>query len=193
VTVKRDATAPDVQVTGVADGAVYVLGTEPDPGCATSDATSGVAADAILWTAGGPMVGFFTVTCVGARDVAGNTASATATYQVVYDFGGFEEPVGGAANDVNAGSTVPVKFALDGNHGLGVLAEGSPTYVRTSCSTGAVLGAPEQAVAASPFRYAGGRYVFVWKTPKSLAGACARLDVALEDGTTRSASFSFAR
>ncbi len=191
VTVKRDATAPVVEVTGVAEGAVYVLGTEPDPGCATSDGTRGVAADAILGKAGGPTVGFFTAACSGARDAAGNTASATATYQVVYDFGGFESPLADGVNDANAGSAVPVKFALAGDHGLGVLADGSPSYVRTSCSTGAALAGSTPAVATSPFRYAGDGYVFVWKTPKSLDGACARLDVALEDGTTRSARFDF--
>ncbi|MCO5176878.1 MAG: hypothetical protein M9890_07925 [Thermomicrobiales bacterium] len=48
VTIKRDATAPVVSVTGVADGASYVAGSVPAAGCTTVDATSGVATDATL-------------------------------------------------------------------------------------------------------------------------------------------------
>jgi len=44
VTVKIDTTPPVVTVTGVANGAVYVVGHVPSAGCTTTDAVSGVAA-----------------------------------------------------------------------------------------------------------------------------------------------------
>lgn len=46
VTIKRDATAPYVTLTGVEDGAVYGADAVPEAGCVTEDATSGVATDA---------------------------------------------------------------------------------------------------------------------------------------------------
>ena len=87
VTIARDATAPLVAVTGVADGATYVLGEAPEAGCATDDATSGVATDASLSLAGGgdDGTGTYTVTCDGATDTAGNPQvdPATVSYSVL--------------------------------------------------------------------------------------------------------------
>lgn len=77
----RDATAPVVTVTNVEDGATYVLGDVPSAGCATIDGTSGVDQYATVSLAGGP-TGEITVSCLGARDVAGNVGSAFATYFV---------------------------------------------------------------------------------------------------------------
>jgi hypothetical protein len=42
VTIQRDATPPEVNVTGVADGAPYILDSVPVAGCMTTDAISGV-------------------------------------------------------------------------------------------------------------------------------------------------------
>ena len=187
---RRDATAPDVAVTGVSDGAVYVLGTEPAPGCSTSDSLSGVASDAALTVTGGPTVGYFTASCDGGRDNAGNTASASATYQVVYDFGGFGPPIGATNND-KAGSAVPIKFDLGGNQGLNVLAPNSPSFQETDCTTGAPIGPPVATVANNAFSYSGNHYQYVWKTPKSLAGKCGTLQVTMIDGTTHTAAFTF--
>jgi hypothetical protein len=66
-----DATAPNVSVTGVTDGAVY--GSAPTPACSTSDAPSGVANDATLTLSAGPL-GSVTATCSGGTDLAGNQA-----------------------------------------------------------------------------------------------------------------------
>jgi hypothetical protein len=162
--VKRDATAPTVAVTGVSDGAVYVLGTEPVPGCTTTDATSGVAQPAALEVSGGPTVGFFTATCAGARDVAGNTRTASERYQVIYRWSGFFAPIVDGVTKRNAGSTVPVKFALGGDQGLGVL-DGAPTYRRVSCATHAPIGAPVAAAIKEPglvYDPASGRYTLAW-------------------------------
>jgi hypothetical protein len=85
VSVKIDATAPVVTVTGVTDGATYVAGRVPRIGCETTDALSGVARRATLRTAGGGArkIGLHTATCGGALDKAGNPGSTTVTYRVV--------------------------------------------------------------------------------------------------------------
>ena len=196
VTVKRDATAPVVAVTGVRDGAVYTLGSAPAPGCKTTDATSGVARAAALSVAGGPTVGFSTASCTGARDVAGNAGQAVATYQVVYEWRGFRSPLGDRVERRKAGSAVPVKFTLGGDQGLGVLAAGSPAFQPTSCATGAAIGSPRPvALQGGGLRYNAGSasYELVWKTDRSLAGTCGRLELRLVDGTTHSALFDFRR
>jgi hypothetical protein len=85
VSVKIDATAPVVTVTGVTDGAAYIAGRVPRVGCATTDASSGVARRATLRTSGGGprKIGLHTATCGGALDRAGNPASTTVTYHIV--------------------------------------------------------------------------------------------------------------
>jgi hypothetical protein len=187
-TFRRDSTAPDVTVTGVIDGAVYVLGSEPTPGCSTSDSLSGVASDATLTVSGGPVVGSFTADCDDGTDNAGNAASASATYQVVYDFGGFGPPVA-ALNTAKAGSAVPVKFALAGFQGLDILAAGSPSFQQTDCTTGAPIGAPSATTTNEPLSYDDGQYKYVWKTNKNLAGKCGTLSVTLVDGTSHTSAF----
>jgi len=75
VTIRRDATAPAIAVTGVTQGATYTLGSVPAGGCATTDALSGVATNATVSTSGGP-TGSVTTTCGGAVDNAGNAAAS---------------------------------------------------------------------------------------------------------------------
>ena len=85
VTIKRDAAPPTVSVTGVTGGALYILGSVPDAGCATVDALSDVATPAGLTLSGGNPdgSGTLTATCDGALDKAGNPGSpAGATYTV---------------------------------------------------------------------------------------------------------------
>ena len=123
-----DRTAPSVIVTGVQHGAIYTRGSVPSAGCQTSDPLSGVSVQATVAVSGGTSagVGQYTVVCSGALDVAGNAGSATATYHVHYDFSGFFEPVENlpAINRSTAGSTIPLKFGLNGSFGLGILAAG---------------------------------------------------------------------
>jgi hypothetical protein len=111
-----------------------------------------------------------------------------------FKFAGFGRPLGGS-NTPNAGSAVPVKFTLDGYQGPAVLMPGWPKYQRVNCSTGNAIGGLVTAQAAEPLYFDAetGEYVFVWKTPKNLAGSCARLDVRLADGATYPVSFTFPR
>jgi len=193
-----DTTPPSVTVTGVADGAIYTIGAVPQAGCSTTDALSGVAASAAASTAGGNSngAGTFTVTCAGALDRAGNAASATASYSVHYVFTGFFQPVSNppVVNGLRAGQTVPIKFSLSGNYGLGILQGGAATSVSIACASGAVIDPIEQTVTnpgASQFSYDAAtlQYQFNWKTEKSWAGTCRRLLVRLDDGTLHTADF----
>jgi len=81
-----DKTPPTVTVTGVADGAVYILGDVPVAGCETFDGLSGVLGEATLTLTGGSIdgTGTFTATCSGAVDYAANTTpDVAASYKVI--------------------------------------------------------------------------------------------------------------
>jgi len=145
-------------------------------------------------------VGSKTATVPGgtAVDVAGNaSADATCEYSVVYDWGGFLSPIdtGDVVNSVKAGSSVPVKFSLAGDHGSDILATGSPTIEFGACSPSARVGAIDEteAAGAGGLRYDADHdvYTYVWKTAKAWAGKCGTLTVQLVDGTRHSALFSF--
>ena len=120
-----------------------------------------------------------------------------------YDFTGFFAPVANpgtgttpVVNTVKAGAAVPVKFALGGDLGLGVLAEGSPASVAYACGEEAEA-AVEQTVAASAsgltYDATAGQYIYTWKTDKAWAGTCRKLTVTLKDGTAHDALFKLTR
>jgi hypothetical protein len=121
---------------------------------------------------------------------------ATVSIQVIWPFTGFFSPVDNLPtfNTVNAGSTIPVKFSLGGNRTLAIFAAGYPGAVKITCQTGAPVDAIEEtSTANSGLTYdpASNQYKYNWKTPKSYANLCYRLDLKLIDGTTRSANFKF--
>ena len=194
---KLDKTAPVVSVTGVSDGAVYVLGNVPTAGCSTTDALSGVVTQATISVTGGTSnnVGTFTATCGGASDVAGNTASTTITYYVHYDFAGFFNPVDNlpVINALKAGQAIPIKFSLAGDFGLDILAAGYPTSASITCLAGILVDDIEETVNAgsSTLTYVDGQYIYAWKTTKSWSGYCRAFQLKLDDGTTHQASFKF--
>jgi microsomal dipeptidase-like Zn-dependent dipeptidase len=192
-----DKTPPKVEITGVADGAVYILGSVPVAGCSTSDALSGVSVAAVVAVTGGSSngVGTFSVRCEGALDVAGNPGSANASYVVHYTFNGFAAPVDNppVINAIKAGQTVPLKFGLGGDHGLDVLQGGAPTSVKINCTAGTVDDVEEIVTTpgASLLTYdpLTSLYQFNWKTAKSWAGTCRRLLLKLDDDTVHGADF----
>lgn len=197
VNVKRDATPPVVSVTGVTNGTTYTLGSVPAASCSTTDSQSGVATAASLSTSGGP-VGSVKVTCSGGTDNAGNTASASLTYNVQYAWTGFFQPIdNGALNRVKGGSAVPVKFSLGGNQGLNIFAAGFPKSGVIVCNANAPVDTIEETVTAgsSTLAYdaASGQYIYVWKTDKTWTNGCRQLVLQLSDGTTRTAIFQFAK
>lgn len=115
-----DNAPPVVTVTGVAEGATYLLGQVPAAACSTIDPLSGVAAEATLSVTGGDAnnVGQFTATCSGAVDKVGNLADPVSVHYIVaYSFAGFAPPLG--SGETAKGGTIPVKFQLhDGNGNL---------------------------------------------------------------------------
>jgi len=191
--IKLDKTAPTL--APVVSPNPIVLGGSATVSSGAADALSGLASQSC-----GPLdsstVGAKTVTCT-ATDAAGNTASASASYNVIFNFSGFFQPVDNlpTVNQVNAGRAIPVKFSLGGNQGLNILAAGSPASQQITCASGAPLDDIEETSTAgsSSLQYdaATGVYTYVWKTEKGWANTCRQLIVTLIDGTQRTAQFRF--
>jgi len=191
-----DKRPPDVVIEAPAAGATMKLGDIVAARYNCNDGGSGVRA------CDGPVpngasvdtgsVGHKTF-AVEATDAVGNTASATSGYDVLYDFAGFFAPVDNPPmrNVATAGRSIPVKFSLHGNQGLGVLAT-QPTSQAIRCDTSAPVDpVEEQATSPAGLTYdpASDRYVYVWKTSSAWAKSCRRLSIPLADGTTRVATF----
>jgi hypothetical protein len=201
VTVQLDKTPPLVAVTGVSNGAQYPLGSVPVAGCTTDDLLSGVNTPALLTLSSGNAdgTGSYTATCSGALDRAGNTASATVSYQVLYLWTNFFQPVDNlpTVNSVNAGVAIPVRFGLGGDYGLSIFASGYPASQNVSCGSGGSGSSDpiEETTTAgnSSLHYdaATQTYSYIWKTDKAWAGTCRLLLVRFIDGAEYSALFQF--
>lgn len=203
-TVVLDNTPP---AFGACVGGPYLLGSGGGTQSVSRSASdSGVGLDTGVSTLTGTIstatVGPKSVTYT-ATDLLGNTASSSCTYDVRYDFSGFFQPVDNlpTTNMAKAGQGIPIKFALGGDQGLGILMAGYPKSFVVNCSTYADLDSIESTVTAggSSLSYDPlvnapiGQYVYVWKTEKSWAGTCRQLEVKLMDGTSHFARFSFTR
>jgi hypothetical protein len=202
--VPLDLAPPAISILSPLDGAVYLLDEEvsADYSCSDGDGTgvascSGPVAPGarVDTSAVGPRE--FTVT---AADNAGNTASATARYRVVYDFEAFLWPVRNRpkVNTWLAGMPVPIRFELGGNQGLDVIEDGWPQVAVVGC------GFTEEPETGEParhprwfrelvYRRRKQRYVFLWKTDRRWAGTCRQFMLKLKDGTVRRADFRFVR
>ncbi len=103
---------------------------------------------------------------------------------------GFFDPVKNppVMNQMNAGRAVPLKFSLNGNQGLAVLAAGYPHSRQIQCNTLNPIDSVEQTSTAgsSSLTYdpATGIYTYVWKTEKSWQGTCRQVSVQFIDGQT---------
>ncbi|MFG2910415.1 PxKF domain-containing protein [Kitasatospora sp. NPDC048286] len=114
-----------------------------------------------------------------------------------FPFNGFLPPVANppAVNRAHAGQTVPIRFGLGGDRGLGVIAPGYPTAQHVDCTTGAPLDPPTPT--SSPghvgLRYddSTGVYTYLWKTDRAYALTCQVLTLGLVDGSTHTALFRF--
>ncbi len=189
--VPRDTVPPAVAVTGVSEGAMYLLGTTPAAGCSTTDDASGVRTPATLVVTGGDAdgVGAITATCTGAVDNVGNVAADVSVhYRVVaYLFGGFEPPLG-RGGAFKGGSTVPVKFQIVDWNG---------TLVTTTSAIAALQYAPDPSCAGTPaggwqsaaatggtaLTFEGGSFHFNWKTT-GLSAGCYAIAVRTVDTLT---------
>lgn len=141
-------------------------------------------------------------TCTIAADQAGNAAflpapEVTQSFSVLYAFAGFYAPVDNpdTVNVVQAGSAIPVTFALGGDHGLAIFSPNSPASAQVSCNASSVVSALTATVTAgnSGLQYdAGtGTYTYVWKTEKGWGSTCRALVVTLVDGSIHQALFQF--
>jgi predicted extracellular nuclease len=114
-----------------------------------------------------------------------------------YNFSGFFQPVDNTPvlNVAKAGSSIPVKFSLNGFQGLDIFLVGYPLSYQISCDTNAAQDSVEQTVNAggSSLSYDSNadQYNYVWKTEKSWAGTCRQLVVILKDGSIHLANFQF--
>jgi YVTN family beta-propeller protein len=194
-----DSIDPNINITSPTNGGTYLLNAAEASSYNCSDGTSGVA------TCNGPVAdgANFSTSAVGmhnftvsATDVAGNSAQATNSYSVLYNFTGFFQPVDNlpTLNIATAGKAIPVKFSLSGDQGLDIFASGYPSSTVIAC--GATAGdAIEQTVTAgsSSLSYDANtdQYTYVWKTEKAWAGTCRTLVVKLNDGTIQRANFKF--
>jgi hypothetical protein len=131
-------------------------------------------------------VGTKTLT-VRAEDGAGNVETVVLTYEVIWDrYDGFFRPVTDWSTPT-AGSTVPVKFSLGGDFGLGVIAAGFPR----SKACGAADATAVATASATPFAFADGQYTYEWRTERAFKGQCRELLVKLADNTVKRATFRF--
>ena len=193
VTVKRDAALPILNPVVSPDP--VLLGGSATVSSNASDALSSLASQSCD-TVDTSAVGNKIVACT-ATDNAGNTTTANATYQVIYNFTGFFSPVDNlpVMNIVKAGNSIPVKFSLAGNQGPGILAAGYPKVQQNACDSDAPGDAIEETsiLGSSGLQYdpATDTYTYVWKTQKSWSGTCRQLTVRLADGTEHIANFQF--
>jgi len=115
-----------------------------------------------------------------------------------FDFDGFFAPVDNppTINVARPGAVVPVKFSLNGDQGLDVLAVGSPFSEPFTCSAGAPSDPLEQTLTPGidglTYDATTDTYTYAWKTSKSWTG-CRRFVLTLTDGTVHTAYFRFAR
>ena len=100
-------------------------------------------------------------------------------------------------NEASSGGVNTLYFKLGGDHGLGILAAGSPASRQIDCATKAPLGALEptqtpswDALSYQPYLE---RYAYPWKTPRAYRGTCRELVLTLSDGSSHSAYFNFVR
>jgi uncharacterized repeat protein (TIGR01451 family) len=105
-----------------------------------------------------------------------------------FAFNGFFSPVQNPpmVNQVNAGSSIPLKFSLGGNFGMNIFAPGFPTQGTIDCTTlqptGGMSTIPSGDVSLN-FNIGAGQYNLQISTPMSWAGTCREIGVAFNDGT----------
>jgi hypothetical protein len=191
-----DQSPPRINITTPANGATYTVGqvVRADYACADQPGGTGVASctgtlpsGALLDTTSAGSRTF----SVSATDGAQNAAVASSAYRVIYDFTGFLQPVAPlpASNSQKAGEAIPLKFSLHGYQGSNPFGPGSPTW--SACDSSTAASTPAAAVLS--YNQAIDRYAALVTTDKSWAGTCRDLTVALRDGTTHQARFTFSK
>jgi putative peptide zinc metalloprotease protein len=197
--IKIDKKAPIVKIIEPSASAEYQVETSIDADYYCTDGGSGVdeckgsvsRGNTIDTSSIGPKT--FEVE---AKDKAGNTASVTHAYNVIYDFTSgdpiqlVEDPPS-KRYITTAGHPILVTFGLGGDRGSNVLAAGYPRWREIECA----VRAPSTTTMANNLQVtpdsSSGRYAYVWDTSDAWAGTCKRLVLKLNDGTQHSADFRF--
>ncbi len=193
VTIKRDATAPAL-APNVSPNPVLLHGTATATPNA-SDALSGIASQS-CGAVSTSSVGMQSVLCT-ATDNAGNSANASANYQVIYQFVGFFQPVDNlpTLNVAPAGSAISVKFSLSGNQGFAIFAAGYPSSSPIQCDTSDPSAVIEETVNAGgnslSYNATADQYSYIWKTDRAWKGTCRMLVVKFNDDSQCLAKFRF--
>ncbi len=113
-----------------------------------------------------------------ANDAAGNTANSSFTVTVLYNFTSFFQPVDTlpTINIINAGQAIPMKFSLNGNQGLNILAAGYPISTPVACDASEPGSTVDETVNAGGSSLSDNattdQYSYVWKTNKAWQGTC---------------------
>jgi hypothetical protein len=193
-TINLDKTPPALTMPMLA--ASYTFNSSLTLTFGASDSLSGLASAQAMFN-GAPITSGTTFTLnrpgtntftLSATDVAGNTATQTATFSVLYNFGGFLPPL---PNDGSClfklGSNVPVKFPLTDAKGALVSAAVARLTLQMF-SAGTVVGTPIDATPPGTadvgdlFRFDGSQYVYDLST-KPLSTGTWQVQVHLDDGT----------
>jgi hypothetical protein len=207
---KYDQGKPSVALIGFDAGATFTLGaTLPSPVCDVQDTVSGAAdpSPSALKTAdkrNASGFGSVTYTCTGA-DNAGNSASVSKTFSVVYGgASGILQPINPNNTSVfSRGRAVPVKFRLAGDGAGSGFPNGFNTgswtlqRVQVNCTGFNPIDSTRESVPSNTpstvFRYdsKADQYIYNADFSNKPAGTCWKVTVTLDDGTTQLSSAIF--
>jgi hypothetical protein len=194
-----DAVPPTITLSRPVEGASYTLGSVVTASYSCADTGGSDVASCVGSRASGAnlptgSIGTRTFT-VTATDNAGNSATTTVSYRIVWPLTAFLAPVDNppVVNTVRAGRIVPVRFSLGGNRGGSVFAQGYPRVTTVACPGGAPSDEIETTLGGKPptLSYANGTYTYALRTQSSWASrtTCRVLTVRWADGQQRSAVF----
>ena len=112
-----------------------------------------------------------------------------------YDFVGFLRPVDAipALNRVKAGQAIPMKFLLNDDYGLDIIAPGYPMSQEINCDDQSAIGDAEFAPSDEDvgLTFEDGQYKWIWKTSNAYGGSCRQFVIQLTDGGIHYANFRF--
>jgi Tol biopolymer transport system component len=199
-----DTTPPTISIASPAEGATYLRGaTEaiwfrcrddrdgPNAIARCYGSVDGApAGSGSLLPTGSPGSHTLTVTAV---DAAGNTATASRTYTVIFDFRGFDAPLKPypELTSFKAGDRVPLRFSLAGYAAGDVVAAAFSTT--QACTAPGEADGGEAVAGALAYNGTHDRYTFTWQTDKRWAGTCRQVALQLTDGTTHRANMRFTK
>jgi mannan endo-1,4-beta-mannosidase len=201
---KIDKKPPSVSVAVPAPNANYVF-KQPiaasygctDGGSGVASCTGTVASGANVPT--GLPVGARTFS-VTARDGVGRSSTTPVQYNVRFTFQGFFYPRNQPMlNVVQAGRTVPVRFALVDYFGasvypavgVNIFVANSPSVGQLACPSATTFNVTQTASAGLRYDSSSGRYEYGFVTSAGWAGTCRTLTLKFRDGTSQKLSFRF--